>query len=349
MVDSYKLLCYNDFVSFSPILVIVIIVASVISILLVIRSWLNKLEEKSKVSGELVEWLKQLSTRMENSSASSDQKLIENMKIFNSRLDRTALIMSEVQKNIGEVSEIGRSMKDLQDLLQSPKLRGNIGEHILKELLGQYLPMDSFSLQYTFKSGDKVDAIIKTTQGIIPIDSKFPLENFRKMAEAPTLAEKDAAKKEFIRNVKKHVLDISKKYILTTEGTVDYALMYIPSEAIYYEIINDNDLFDFVGQHRVLPVSPLCFYAYLRAILMSFEGQRIQSQAKEILMSLAAMRKDYEKVETQVSLLNKHVTNAYNQTSQVTNMVSVLGQKLNSVHLLTKETTEEKLIDPPTI
>lgn len=335
--------------SLSPILVIGIVLASITAILLIVRSWLKQLEEKSKVSGELVEWLKQLSQRIETSAASSDQKLIENMKIFNSRLDKTALIISEVQKNIGEVSEIGRSMKDLQDLLQSPKLRGNIGEHILKELLSQYLPMDSFSLQYGFKTGDTVDAVIKTTQGIIPIDSKFPLENFRKMAEAQTAAERDQAKKEFIRNVKKHVTDISKKYILTAEGTVDYALMYVPSEAIYYEIINDNDLFDFVGTQRVLPVSPLCFYAYLRAILMSFEGQRIQSQAKEILLSLKAMRKDYEKVETQFSVLNKHISNAYNQTSQVTNLLAMLGQKLNSTHILSKETAEEKLIETPSL
>ncbi len=335
--------------SFSPILVVIIVIASITSILLIIRSWLNKLEEKSKVSGELVEWLKQLSRQMETSTASSDQKLIENMKIFNSRLDKTTLIMSEVQKNMGQVTEIGRSMKDLQDLLQSPKLRGNIGEHILKELLSQYLPIDTFSLQYTFKSGDKVDAIIKTSQGIIPIDSKFPLENFRRMSEAQNMAEKDAAKREFIKNVKKHVMDISRKYILTTEGTVDYALMYIPSEAIYYEIINDNDLFDFVGQQRVLPVSPLCFYAYLRAILMSFEGQRIQSQAKEILITLQAMRKDYEKVEDQALLLNKHVTNAYNQSSQLTNLVSMLGQKINSIHVLSKETAQEPLIESPII
>lgn len=333
--------------SLSPILIIGIIIISVAAILLIIRFWLNKLEEKSKVSGELIEWLKQLSRQMETSSASSEQRLIENMKIFNSRLDKTALIMTEVQKNIGEVSEIGRSMKDLQDLLKSPKLRGNIGEHILKELLSQYLPQDSFSLQYGFKTGDTVDAIIKTTQGIIPIDSKFPLENFRKMTEAATAAERDTAKKEFIRNVKKHVTDISKKYILTSEGTVDYALMYVPSEAIYYEIINDNDLFDFIGQQRVLPVSPLCFYAYLRAILMSFEGQRIQSQAKEILMSLQAMRKDYEKVETQFSVLNKHISNAYNQTSQVNNLLAILGQKLNSTHVHSIETVEDKLIENP--
>ena len=110
--------------SSSLIIVALACVTAVTIVLLVVRSWLNRLEEKSKVSGELIEWLKELSRRVENTSASVDQKLIENMKIFNSRLDKTTMIMSDVQKNIGEVSEIGRSMKDLQDLLQSPKLRG---------------------------------------------------------------------------------------------------------------------------------------------------------------------------------------------------------------------------------
>lgn len=332
----------------SSILVAVLIGAACIAIILLfVRSWLKNLEEKTKVSGELIEWIKELSKRVENTSASVDQKLFENMKLFNNRLDKTALIMSDVQKNIGEFSEIGRSMKDLQELLQSPKLRGNMGEHILKELLSQYLPADSYTLQYVFRNGEKVDAMIKTSHGFIPIDSKFPLENFRKMVNATNESEKLVARKEFIRNVKKHVQDIAKKYILTAEGTVDYALMYIPSEAIYYEIINDTELFDYVGQQRILPVSPLCFYAYLRAILMSFEGQRIQSQAKEILITLRAIKKDYEKVEYQLSVLNKHVTNAYNQTSQVSGVLSSLGQKLDNTRLLAVETSQEKLITEP--
>src|SRR5581483_4681099 len=195
-------------------------------------------------------------------------------------------VIAQVSKNIGEMSEIGRGMQDLQEFLRSPKLRGNIGEHILKELLGQMLPKQSFHLQYGFKNGTIVDAAIKTEAGLIPIDSKFPMENFRKMNAAKTDAEKNVAEKDFASDVKKHIDAISKKYILTDEGTIDYALMYVPSEAVYYEIVNTATLFDYASNHRVLPVSPMTFYAYLRAILAGFEGQRISQKAQEILSSI---------------------------------------------------------------
>jgi len=299
--------------------------------LIIIRFWLNKLEEKTKLSDELVEWLKSSTTNI-------DQRLSQSMDMFNTRLDN-------VQKYIGEFSEIGRSMKELEEFLHSPKLRGNIGEEVLKELLKQYFPKQSYQLQYSFKSGDRVDAVIKTSQGIIPIDSKFPMESFRKYHKEINEKDKERAKKEFISDVKKHIQTIAKKYILVEEKTVDYALMYIPSESVYYEIINDSELFDFSGKNRVLAVSPMSFYAYMKAILMSFEGQRIQDKAKEILIILQAIKKDYEKVDDAFSILTKHVTNAYNQMAMVSKNFLSLGQKLNSTHLLSSEEEKKKLIE----
>lgn len=298
--------------------------------LLIIRFWLNKLEKKTKLSEDLVAWLK-------TSTSDIDQRLSQSMNMFNTRLD-------QVQKYIGEFSEIGRSMKELEEFLHSPKLRGNIGEEVLKELLQQYFPKQSYQLQYTFKSGDRVDAVIKTSQGIIPIDSKFPMESFRKYHKEINEQNKERAKKDFISDVKKHIQTIAKKYILVEEKTVDYALMYIPSEAVYYEIINNNELFDFCGKNRVLVVSPMSFYAYMKAILMSFEGQRIQNKAKEILIILQAIKKDYEKTDEAFSILTKHITNAFNQLALVSKNFLSLGQKLDSTHLLSSEDEKEKLL-----
>jgi len=322
---------------------LIITIVSIVAALVIIRLWLNGLESKAKPSDELVEWLKQLGQRVETSTQSVDQKLADNMKIFNHRLDSAAILMSQVQKSIGEFSEIGRSMQELQEILQSPKLRGNMGEHILKELLIQYFPEDSYSFQHPFKNGEKVDAIIKTTQGFIPIDAKFPFENFRKMMECESKAERVKVQKEFEKDVKKHISDISQKYIVVSEGTVDYALMYIPSEAIYYEIVNTATLCDYAAHKRVLAVSPMSFYAYMKSILMSFEGQKIQSQAKEILLTLKSIKKEYEKTDEALGILQKHIGNSYNQLSNVTKLFSGLGQKLDSTHLLT--TTEKKLLD----
>jgi DNA recombination protein RmuC len=274
------------------------------------------------------------------------ESLARNTQALNERLDNAARVISSVQKNIGEFSEIGRGMKDLQEFLRSPKLRGNVGEQILKEMLGQYLPKASFNLQYTFKSGEKVDAAIKTTAGIIPIDSKFPMENFRKMMtlgnEPASAKSYGEVKKEFERDVKKHIDDISRKYILTEEGTIDYALMYIPSEAVYYEIVNNASLFDYSGTKRVLPVSPTTFYAYIKAILMSFEGQKIEAEAKHILASLRAIQKDYGKVEDNLGILQKHLTNAFNMMGNVFSAFTQLGQKISNTREL--GSGEEKII-----
>lgn len=284
-----------------------------------------------KPSDELLEYLKTTNVRLNEQS-----------KNFNERLDNAARVIGDVQKNIGEMSEIGRGMKQLQEFLSSPKIRGNMGESILKEMLGQYLPKASFNLQYTFKSGEKVDAAIKTSGGIIPIDSKFPMENFRKMAGAGSDDEKKVYERDFEKDVRKHIDDISKKYILTEEGTIDYALMYVPNEGVYYEIVNNQALFDYAGSKRVLPVSPTTFYAYLRAILMSFEGQKIEAQAKEILSNLRAIQKDYGRVEENLGILQKHLTNAFNMMGNVFSSFTQLGQKISSTQRLGSD--EEKRI-----
>lgn len=307
-----------------------LIIAAIAIAVYLINRRIAKIAEESKPDEALMEWLK---TQQKDSQATS--------RAINERLDRAARVIAGVQKNIGEMSEIGRGMKDLQEFLRSPKLRGNIGEQVLKELLVQMLPKQSFNLQYSFKSGAKVDAAIKTTAGMIPVDAKFPMENFRKMMAAKTDKEKKAFEKEFIRDVKKHINDISSKYILTEEGTIDYALMYLPTETVYYEVVNNSELFDYAGKKRVLPVSGTTFYAYLKAILMSFEGQKIEAKARQILAAIRAVQKDYNKVEDNLSVLGKHIQNAYNQMSNVLSGFTLLGQKLSSTQALGEGTKEE--------
>jgi len=296
-------------------------------ILFFVNTKLSEFSDKTKPSEELLSIIKML---QEGSSA--DRRIL--MDSLTKNTDSLNERLAQVQKNIGEMSEIGRGMKDLQELLRSPKLRGNIGEHILKELLGQMLPKQSFNLQYSFKSGTIVDAAIKTTGGIIPVDSKFPMENFRKMMVSKNDEEKKNAEKDFVKDVKKHIDDISQKYILTDEGTIDYALMYIPSEAVYYEIANNVDLFDYSGDKRVLPVSPTTFYAYLKAILMSFEGQKIEARAKQILTAINAIQKDYIKVEESLGVLGRHLNNASSQFTNVNTGFTQIGQKINSTKSL---------------
>lgn len=321
----------------------------IISILIVFGFFIViYLIRKQKPSDELLEII-----RMLQQGSKEDRKVLldslqKNTQAVNERLDNAARVIGLVQRNIGEMSEIGRGMKELQDFLKSPKLRGNIGEQILKELLGQMLPKQSFHLQYAFKSGVVVDAAVKTSNGIIPIDSKFPMENFRKMMSDIDENERKTVSREFVSDVKRHIDDISKKYILTDEGTMDFALMYIPSESVYYEIVNNSTLYDYSGEKRVLPVSPTTFYAFIRTILISFEGQKIEVQAKKILQTIRAVQKDYIRVEDNLSVLHKHLNNAYNQMSNVLSSFTLLGQKLtktSSLEELEKKEVKQLEID----
>jgi len=309
----------------------ILTIGSVLLVFLLLNKRLSEIKEATRPDETLKEWLK--SQQFQNQSLS---------KAISERLDNATQVMVQVQKSIGEMSEIGRSMKDLQEFLRSPKIRGNIGEQVLKELLGQMLPKQSFYLQYTFRSGVTVDAAIKTASGMVPVDSKFPLENFKKMVAAKDENEKRIAEKEFTRDVKGHIDAISSKYILTEEGTIDYALMYIPSEAVYYEVVNNSDLFDYAGSKRVLPVSPTTFYAYLRAILMSLEGQKIEAKARHILAVIQAIQKDYQKVGDNLEILERHLQNAYNQMANVINGFMILGQKISSTQSLENHVGKEE-------
>lgn len=331
---------------------LLIIISIVISGFLFILYFINKkLSQKPKTDETLLQWLKVMQSSLEstnktlnqalsNSSVNMIKTLQENSKQLNERLDKAALAMRDVGKEVGQMNEIGRNMKELQEFLKSPKLRGNIGEQVLKDLISQMFPKNSFNLQYEFKSGEKVDAAIKTEAGILPIDSKFPMENFQKMSKAEG-KEKEIFQKEFVRDVKKHIDAISKKYILPEEGTMDFVLMYVPSESVYYEVVNEMELMDYARRVRVYIVSPSTLYAHLQTILLSFEGKRIEEKSREIFIMLRALQIDYSKVNDSLGVLGKHLNNAYSQFNNVTSGFSQIGQKLNSTKTITEKIQKE--------
>jgi DNA recombination protein RmuC len=262
-------------------------------------------------------------------------RIDETTKAINTRLDRAAEVIQGVNKELGQVQEIGRSMKDLQDFLRSPKLRGNIGEQVMKDLLEQYFPRVHFDIQWQFQSGERVDAILKTDKGLIPIDAKFPMENFQKMMKTEVEAERDSARKDFVRDVKKHITDIAKKYILPAENTVDFALMYIPSESVYYELIHDDsDLNTFAQAKRVFPVSPNSFYYFLKVVMIGLEGKHIEEASRKILETLKAIQQDAIRFGDQLGTLTGHVTNSKNSIDRVNAEYVKLAGKIDDVRLL---------------
>lgn len=291
-------------------------------------SQINKETDKDKI---LAKWLQSMQVSLEGTN-----------RDMNDRLDNAARYISQVAREVGKMSELGQSMRDLQLFLQSPKIRGNIGEQVLKDLVSQAFPKNSFHLQYTFKSGEKVDAAIKTNAGILSIDSKFPMENFKLMNSADTSTDRNIAKKNFVRDVKKHIIDISKKYILPDEGTLDFAFMYLPSEAVFNEVSNSEEILEFSRKNRIYPVSPNTLYVHLQTVLLSFEGQKIEAKSRQVFRLLRAVQKDYEKTEGVMQLLGKHLTNAYNQFSQASQSFNLIGQKLSSTKQLSESADEFK-------
>jgi DNA recombination protein RmuC len=310
-----------------------IVVLGFIVILFFLNRKLSSLS-KDKTNEALLEWLKTMQGSIDSSSSSMVKTLQENTKQLNQRLDQAAVVIRDVGKEVGQMNEIGRSMKELQDFLKSPKLRGNIGEQVLKDLISQMFPKSGFYLQYEFKSGEKVDAAIKTDAGILPIDSKFPMENFQKMVKAQSKEEKSGFEKEFTKDIKKHISDISKKYILPSEGTMDFALMYVPSESVYYELANQPEILDFARKARVYIVSPSTLYAHLQTILLAFEGKKLESKSKQVFALLRSIQIDYEKVNENMGILGKHINNASSQFNNLTTGFLSLGQKLSSTKTL---------------
>ena len=310
-------------------ILITILLIGFIALLYFINKKISEVS-KPKTDEAILEWLKSMQATIDNSSNQTVRTLQENTKQLNERLDKAATVIKDVEKEIGQMSEIGRNMRELQDFLKSPKLRGNIGEQVLKDLISQMFPKNSFYIQYEFKSGEKVDAAIKTDAGILPIDSKFPMENYQKMAKATEKQERLTYEKDFVKDIKKHIDNIAKKYIIPSEGTMDFALMYIPSESVYYEIVNKTEVLDYARKERVYMVSPSTLYAHLQTILLSFEGKKMESKSKELFALLRNLQIDYEKLDNNLSILGKHINNAYSQFSNVSLGFSNLGQKLKS-------------------
>lgn len=244
---------------------------------------------------------------------------------------------NQMAEQLGGIKEIGHQMKDFQDFLKSPKLRGNIGEQVLRDLLDQVLPKSNFKLQYQFQEGQIVDAIVKTKQGIIPIDSKFPIESFRRQMKAEA-KEKEKYSREFIRDIKKHIDDISKKYILPQEGTVDFALMYVPSEPIYYEItLNQPQLLEYGYNKKIYFVSPNSFYYFLKIIMVGLEGARIEEASKKILEGLKGIQQESVKFGEELGTLSSHINHAKGASDRAQSRYGRLVGRIDSLRMLESE------------
>lgn len=325
------------------VLLIITVIILIFSLILLYRK-LGQVQNKTTDQG-LLQWLSSMQQSIERNNQTLTSalgqtnknitdSLMQSSQKIDQRLDSAVKIINDTTKELTRMNELGSTMKDLQLLLQSPKLRGNLGEEVLADMLSQVLPKQNFTLQYSFANGVKADAIVKTAAGMLPIDAKFPVENFQKQLKSENAQERAIFRKQFSADVKKHIKDIASKYIQPNEGTVDFAFMYIPSEGVFAEICNEVELMELARQSRIYPVSPNTLYAHLQTVLLAFEGQKIEENAKAVLRLLKSLQKDYEKMDESVGLLGKHLQNASNQYSNTFSQMNMLGQKLNQQKLL---------------
>ena len=269
--------------------------------------------------------------------------------------------LGDVKKDLGKMEEVTRevlekskNISSLENLLRAPKFRGGFGELFLGDLLAQILPPAHYETQYKFKSGEKVDAIIRIGKNLVPIDSKFPLENFKKYIVEENSKEKEDLRKKFVSDVKKHIDDICEKYILPDEGTYEFALMYIPAENIYYETTlkdeslgEERGIFSYAIQKRVLPVSPNSIFAYLQVIVLGLKGLQIEKSAQYIFQSLARLQGDLSRFKDNFQILGTHLVNAKSKFDEAEKRLDRFSGKLELVsedrpEQLPEKTTSKK-------
>lgn len=301
----------------------------------------------------IVVWL-QTNSRINNLT----QRLLDSDRRIQ---EATTQSFGQIQQNLGELArtsrymeEVGKEISGLSDLLRAPKLRGGIGELFLGDLLSQILSPGQYKLQHTFRSGDRVDAVIILKAGMVPVDSKFPLESFQRMMVVEDEGERKRHRREFVRSVKGHIDDIARKYILPDEGTFNFALMYIPAENVYYETIirdealgEEKSLLNYALEKRVIPVSPNSFYAYLQTIALGLSGLQIEKRAQEIMRYLARLQGDFERFKEDYETLGGHMERARKKYDEAEKKLGRFEDKLLSASEPTAPELPPPKVDQP--
>jgi DNA recombination protein RmuC len=225
--------------------------------------------------------------------------------------------LADVRRATTTVADQAKQFSALQDLLRAPGARGGIGEAMLEELLRQILPPQAYAMQHRFRSGSVVDAVVRAGGKLVCIDSKFPLGNYRRMCEATDDLTRAEAQRSLAADVHRHITDIASRYILPDEDTFDFAVMYVPAEGVYAEILRSSHrrrpLLETAMDARVVPMSPLTMYGYLQTVMFGLKCLRIESTAQEILDYCGRLEGDVERFAGEYETLGRHLANAHSK------------------------------------
>jgi DNA recombination protein RmuC len=253
-------------------------------------------------------------------------------------------VLSDVRERLGALAEVtrrleamGASVTEVQQLLQVPKLRGTLGEIWLEELLRQILPASHFEMQHAFRSGERVDAVLRLGDRLVAVDAKFPLEACQRMLAAQG-ADAERERRAFARSLRDRIDEIADKYIRPDEGTYEFALMYIPAENVYYEAVlraeDPEDAKSVLGhamRRRVIPVSPHTFYAYLLVILHGLKGMQVERHAREIAERLGGLRQHLDAFWAAFQTVGAHLSNAQKKFDESERLASRVRDRFERI------------------
>jgi len=287
--------------------------------------------------------LESLKTAQDGTRETLQKSLQTGQTTLNESLQSSQKVLSRLNSQIGELQgsnkqmlQLGAEVRRLQDILASPKLRGQMGEWSLENLLANTLPKDSYELQHSFKDGKIVDALVKMEGYSVPIDAKFPLPSFERLTKAESDDEKTRQRRQFLKDVTKHIDKIASDYIRPAEGTLDFALVYIPAENVYYETVvkcdgDTQDMLAYALEKKVIPVSPNLLYAYLMTIVMGLHGLQIEKQAAEIRQNLKKLNASFAEFAGSWETLGRHLRNAYGQYDEGQKKLDRFGLQLDQI------------------
>jgi DNA recombination protein RmuC len=271
------------------------------------------------IAAQLAATRDETARQLNERNADVDRRLADMTETVDRRLAGAGQVTTQIHERLGEVTKAtaemiarAKELGRLEQALRPPKARGGFGELLLENLLRDRLPPDAYELQYTFPSGERVDAVIRAAGRLLPVDAKFPLDNFERMASAGDDAEQQLHEKAFARDVKGHIDAIAQKYIRPDHGTFDLAFMYLPAEAIHYELVSGKTgaLLAYAHDKRVFPVSATTFAAYLQMIVLGLKGMQIEQRAEEVMKYCAALQKDFSAFREDFDLVGRHLSNA---------------------------------------
>ncbi|PIR04889.1 MAG: DNA recombination protein RmuC [Candidatus Liptonbacteria bacterium CG11_big_fil_rev_8_21_14_0_20_35_14] len=313
-------------------LVIIVILGLVVLLGGFFIIWLKK---QSSSSGEKDNALLMMQEQLKDINRMLDEKMRHSSETMDKQFNRSAKIIEDVTSRLTKLDETNRQvvgfaeqLKNFENILKSPKQRGILGEYFLESVLSNVLPPDSYKMQYAFSDGEIVDAVVFVRDKIIPIDSKFSLENYNKLAEEQDPTYRENLEKVFKADLKKRI-DETSKYIRPKENTTDFAFMFIPAEGIYYDLLinqvgairsSSRDLIEYAfSQKHVIIISPTTFHAYLQTIMQGLKALEIEKSAQEIrkrVEDLSTHIKNYDNYFKKIGGHLSTTVNAYNSASK---------------------------------